>query len=129
VQGASVPGAPAPAPEQREPRTRRRASGRVFYFASRDSPSSLSSTQAFQGRHGRAYLFNAVVNVTHGPKEERQLITGLHTVRTSSCAQCGVELGWAYVYAYEPSQQYKVGKVILEKAMIVAENGDGGLSS
>lgn len=85
--------------------------------------------QAFQGRHGRAYLFHTVVNVTHGPKEERLLITGLHTVRSAMCVQCAAVLGWTYVHAYEPSQQYKQGKTILEKAMITAEDAGGGLSS
>jgi hypothetical protein len=32
--------------------------------------------QAFQGRHGRAYLLGSVVNVATGPKEDRLLITG-----------------------------------------------------
>ena len=36
-----------------------------------------------QGRTGRAYLFNSVVNVTLGPTEERILNTGLHKVQES----------------------------------------------
>ena len=93
------------------------------------SPTHTTHTQAFQGRHGRAYLFYTVVNVTHGPKEERLLITGLHTVRSAMCVQCAAVLGWTYVHAYEPSQQYKQGKTILEKALITAEDAGGGLSS
>lgn len=109
--------------------------------------------QAFQGRHGRAYLFNNVyvvravhasivlhrvdsvgrthhppcratherarvvalhtatarvsttcqqhpalrVNVVTGPREDRQLITGLHTVCDIQCTNCGAVLGWKYV--------------------------------
>jgi hypothetical protein len=37
-------------------------------------------SKAFQGRHGRAYLFGHVINVSLGPKEDRMLTTGLHTV-------------------------------------------------
>lgn len=31
--------------------------------------------QSFQVRHGRAFLFNNVVNITLGPKEDRLLTT------------------------------------------------------
>ena len=65
-------------------------------------------SKAFQGRHGRAYLFSNVVNVTHGPAEERMLITGMHTVCDIQCSVCGNVLGWKYESAYEESQKYKV---------------------
>ncbi len=38
-------------------------------------------SKSFQGRTGRAYLFNNVINVTLGPVEDRILTTGLHKVR------------------------------------------------
>lgn len=78
-------------------------------------------SKAFQGRHGRAYLFNSVVNVTVGPKEDRMLITGLHTVADISCSTCGNVLGWKYISAVEESQRYKEGKYILEKARVLKE--------
>ena len=34
------------------------------------------SLQSFHSRQGKAYLFNAVVNVLEGPKEERLMTTG-----------------------------------------------------
>lgn len=37
-------------------------------------------SKSFQGRTGRAYLFNTVVNITLGPIEDRILTTGLHKV-------------------------------------------------
>ncbi len=40
----------------------------------------IKFNHAVQGRTGRAYLFNSVVNVTLGPTEERILNTGLHKV-------------------------------------------------
>ena len=76
-------------------------------------------SKAFQGRHGRAYLFSNVVNVTEGTVEERMLITGLHTVCDIQCSTCGNVLGWKYETAYEQSQKYKEGKYILEKAKVV----------
>lgn len=78
-------------------------------------------SKAFQGRHGRAYLFSDVVNVTLGPREDRMLITGLHTVADIYCITCNSVLGWKYEVAYEESQKYKEGKFILEKAKVMKE--------
>ncbi|XP_021909045.1 protein yippee-like At4g27745 isoform X1 [Carica papaya] len=57
-----------------------------------------------------------------GPKEDRHLLTGLHTVADVYCGDCREVLGWKYERAYEASQKYKEGKFILEKAKIVREN-------
>jgi len=86
-------------------------------------------SQAFQGQHGRAYLFNTVyanergrpttqwpvrltpgvlrwafsrfglhsINVQEGHCQDRQMTTGLHTVRDVYCATCRRVLGWKYV--------------------------------
>ena len=78
-------------------------------------------SKAFQGRHGRAYLFDDVVNVNSGPTENRLLLTGLHVVADIYCNACDTRLGWKYVEAFEESQKYKEGKFILEKAMIMKE--------
>lgn len=37
------------------------------------------------------------VNITLGPREERILITGLHTVADIYCTCCNTVLGWKYV--------------------------------
>ncbi|XP_004363471.2 hypothetical protein CAOG_03743 [Capsaspora owczarzaki ATCC 30864] len=58
-------------------------------------------SKAFHGTHGRAYLFEKVVNVQTGEPVERPMTTGIHIIK-----------------AYEESQKYKEGKVILEKALI-----------
>lgn len=78
-------------------------------------------SKAFQGRHGRAYLFSNVVNITLGPREDRLLITGLHTVSDIYCSCCQQVLGWKYEQAFEESQKYKEGKYIIEKAKMVKE--------
>ena len=75
-----------------------------------------------QGKFGRAYLFNRVVNVTVGPQEERLLITGRHTVADIYCMECQDVLGWKYERAFDDSQKYKEGKYILEKAKLMKEN-------
>eukprot|EP00500_Bicosoecida_sp_ms1_P001172 CAMPEP_0203811530 /NCGR_PEP_ID=MMETSP0115-20131106/3619_1 /ASSEMBLY_ACC=CAM_ASM_000227 /TAXON_ID=33651 /ORGANISM="Bicosoecid sp, Strain ms1" /LENGTH=112 /DNA_ID=CAMNT_0050720355 /DNA_START=41 /DNA_END=376 /DNA_ORIENTATION=+ len=70
---------------------------------------------SFHGRHGRAYLFDNAVNVLKGPREDRILMTGLHTVRDVFCARCSLALGWTYDEAFEASQKYKEGKFVIEK--------------
>ncbi|KAJ6687476.1 PROTEIN YIPPEE-LIKE CG15309-RELATED [Salix koriyanagi] len=79
-------------------------------------------SKAFQGRHGRAFLFSHAMNIVVGPKEDRHLMTGVHTVADISCADCRELLGWKYERAYEASQKYKEGKYIFEKLKIVKEN-------
>eukprot|EP00050_Salpingoeca_kvevrii_P012931 m.25742 g.25742 ORF g.25742 m.25742 type:complete len:114 (-) comp4480_c0_seq1:217-558(-) len=76
-------------------------------------------SKSFQGRHGRAYLFNEVVNVDSGPVEQRELMTGLHAIADLHCSSCSSYLGWRYENAFEQEQKYKVGKCILEKARMV----------
>ncbi|MBA0801680.1 hypothetical protein Gohar_012030, partial [Gossypium harknessii] len=75
-----------------------------------------------RGRNGRAFLFSHAMNITLGPKEDRHLLSGLHTVADIYCADCHQVLGWKYERAYEVSQKYKEGKFILEKAKIVKED-------
>ncbi|XP_050192257.1 protein yippee-like 4 isoform X2 [Myiozetetes cayanensis] len=78
-------------------------------------------SKSFQGSHGRAYLFNSVVNVGCGPAEQRLLLTGLHSVADIFCQSCKTTLGWKY--AFESSQKYKEGKFIIEMSHMVKENG------
>lgn len=66
-------------------------------------------------------MFNNVVNFTLGPKEDRLLITGLHTVADIYCSCCNTVLGWKYEMAYEETQKYKEGKFIIEKARVIKE--------
>ncbi|KAI8579627.1 hypothetical protein K450DRAFT_157023, partial [Umbelopsis ramanniana AG] len=92
-------------------------------FCCKKCKTHLSSTDAiisrqFQGQHGQAYLIKYVVNVDHGESEERNMITGLHTVRDIACSKCKTIVGWTYVKAVEESQKYKEGKFILEKALL-----------
>ncbi|KAH9284220.1 Yippee-like protein [Echinococcus granulosus] len=80
-------------------------------------------SKSFQGTQGRAYLFEAVVNVSCGKTEERLLLTGLHLVADIYCECCDTYLGWKYEEAYEPSQKYKEGKYIIELAHLIKDNG------
>lgn len=79
---------------------------------------SVHASQAFNGQHGRAYLFDTVcvllssyrtlctnsaplwsssVNVVEGEPVDRQMTTGNHTVRDIYCVKCQRVLGWKYV--------------------------------
>ncbi|KAI9346793.1 hypothetical protein DFJ73DRAFT_837591, partial [Zopfochytrium polystomum] len=51
---------------------------------------------AFQGQHGKAYLFNRVCNVLTGPPETRTMTTGIHVVRDIYCSSCQATVGWKY---------------------------------
>ncbi|XP_015937723.1 protein yippee-like At4g27745 [Arachis duranensis] len=83
----------------------------------------------FQASSGRAFLFSHAMNISLGPKEDRQLITGLHTVADVYCSDCGEELGWTYIKAYEESQKYKEGKYVLEKFKIVVRGSQTNLEN
>ncbi|KAG5416179.1 hypothetical protein IGI04_003746 [Brassica rapa subsp. trilocularis] len=54
-------------------------------------------SKSFQSRHGKAYLFRKVANVYAGEKEDRMMMTGMHTVVDIYCVKCGSYLGWRYV--------------------------------
>lgn len=51
------------------------------------------------------------------------MLTGRHFVRDVSCKKCAVKLGWMYEFAYEETQRYKEGHVILERALISESEG------
>ncbi|KAL5698836.1 hypothetical protein ACHQM5_029819 [Ranunculus cassubicifolius] len=76
----------------------------------------------FHASSGPAFLFSHTMNVILGPKEDRQLMTGLHTVGDVHCSRCSELLGFKYEKAYEEFQKYKEGKFLLEKSKIAMEN-------
>ncbi|KNA07315.1 hypothetical protein SOVF_173060 [Spinacia oleracea] len=80
-------------------------------------------SKEFHSRNGTAYLFDKLVNVSVGEKEERLMMTGLHTVVDIFCVGCGSLMGWKYEAAYEVSQKYKEGKYILERHQVYGPTG------
>ncbi|EEF35530.1 protein yippee-like [Ricinus communis] len=80
-------------------------------------------SKSFTSRHGKAYLFNKVVNVSVGVNEERMMLTGLHTVADIFCVGCGSIVGWKYETAHEKSQKYKEGKSVLERFKVSGPDG------
>jgi hypothetical protein len=74
--------------------------------------------QNFRGQHGKAYLFDKVVNFTAGEPSERTMTTGKHIVRDIACRQCKENVGWKYDKAYEANEKYKEGKFILEAELL-----------
>ncbi|EPQ28899.1 uncharacterized protein PFL1_03700 [Pseudozyma flocculosa PF-1] len=74
-------------------------------------------SRAFNGQHGRAYLFDSVTNIDLGEPDDRHMTTGLHTVRDIYCVKCHTVLGWRYDKAYVTGEKYKEGKFILEKEL------------
>lgn len=60
--------------------------------------------QQFHSKNGPAWLFEAVVNVVHGPPEERLMTTGMHIVSDISCTRCMSLVGWKYVSTHLQDQ-------------------------
>ncbi|KAJ2490025.1 hypothetical protein IWW37_003500 [Coemansia sp. RSA 2050] len=75
-------------------------------------------SRTFQGRLGRAFLIESVVNERLGKVEDRLLMTGVHTVCDLHCGVCGSVIGWKYVHAHDAAQQYKEGRYVLEQTKI-----------
>ncbi|KAJ7495907.1 yippee-domain-containing protein [Mycena galericulata] len=82
-------------------------------------------TKLFQGRDGRGLqpsLMHSAVNIKLGNREDRSLITGVHTVADVFCLGCNERVGWYYHKASDFSQKYKEGKYLLEREKLVKEN-------
>lgn len=75
--------------------------------------------QNFRGQHGKAFLFENVVNIDEMESSERNMTTGKHIVRDIRCKQCKKTVGWKYDRAYEPQEKYKENKFILESELLV----------
>jgi hypothetical protein len=54
-------------------------------------------------------LMHSAVNVKLGKKEDRPLLTGVHTVQDVFCVGCNERMGWYYHKAADHSQKYKEG--------------------
>ncbi|XP_074582056.1 protein yippee-like [Curcuma longa] len=80
-------------------------------------------SRAFHCKHGKAYLFNNVVNVSVGLEDDRMMTTGLHTVSDVFCIGCGSIVGWKYEVAHEKTQKYKEGKIVLERFKLTGPDG------
>ncbi|XP_042488741.1 protein yippee-like At5g53940 [Macadamia integrifolia] len=76
-------------------------------------------SKGFHCRRGKAYLFNTVVNIIVGAKEERMMLSGMHTVADIFCCCCGQIVGWKYEAAHDKNQKYKEGKFVLERGRII----------
>jgi hypothetical protein len=89
-----------------------------IHFSLESSILNTDCTQNFRGQHGKAYLFDSVVNITQGEAGERNMTTGRHIVRDIHCKQCKETVGWKYDKAFEASEKYKEGKFILEAELL-----------
>ena len=78
-------------------------------------------SKKFKGRTGSAYLFDSVKNLEFGEPEHRELLSGMHEVASAYCIEetCGMKLGWKYTGASDINQTYKIGKIVLERKLIL----------
>ncbi|KAH8107884.1 yippee-domain-containing protein [Cristinia sonorae] len=79
-------------------------------------------SKSFSGRDGRGFLIHSAVNLKMGKKEDRPLLTGVHTVADVYCVGCNERMGWYYLKASDQSQKYKEGKYLLEREKLIKEN-------
>ncbi|KIM45517.1 hypothetical protein M413DRAFT_442184 [Hebeloma cylindrosporum] len=79
-------------------------------------------SKSFSGRDGRGYLMQSATNIKLGRREDRSLLTGVHTVADVYCLGCNERIGWFYHKAADISQKYKEGKYLLEREKLVKEN-------
>ncbi|KAF8149486.1 yippee-domain-containing protein [Crassisporium funariophilum] len=79
-------------------------------------------SKSFSGRDGRGYLMQSATNVKLGRREDRSLLTGVHTVADVFCLGCNERVGWFYHKAADHSQKYKEGKYLLEREKLVKDN-------
>ncbi|KAI4307068.1 hypothetical protein L6164_030298 [Bauhinia variegata] len=75
----------------------------------------------YVAKSGGAFMFSHAVNIIAGEKQHRELITGSYTVTGIYCSNCGQELGWKYLKAYQDRQKFKEGKFIIEKTKLLKE--------
>eukprot|EP01113_Clastostelium_recurvatum_P002776 TRINITY_DN1117_c0_g1_i3.p2 TRINITY_DN1117_c0_g1~~TRINITY_DN1117_c0_g1_i3.p2 ORF type:complete len:111 (-),score=23.28 TRINITY_DN1117_c0_g1_i3:156-488(-) len=75
-------------------------------------------SKAFQAHHGKAYLFDYVVNTTVSEPENRMFNSGEYTVRDLHCMVCAQVIGWRYDASMQEDQKFKEGKFIIEKELM-----------
>ncbi|XAR71607.1 hypothetical protein NMG60_11017964 [Bertholletia excelsa] len=78
-------------------------------------------SKSFKAQSGPAYMFAQAMNVALGPKEDKELMTGLYAICEVYCRNCGEVVGWKYLRSYDPRQRYKEGRFVIEKAKILKE--------
>jgi len=84
----------------------------------------------------RIYLFKKVVNVTYSEKPEVRTIQlsnrngeinrlpEKHFIRDVFCKVCSTKLGFVYEFISSRRNQEKEGKTVIEKTMLIKENGN-----
>ncbi|KAK8577347.1 hypothetical protein V6N13_027626 [Hibiscus sabdariffa] len=76
-----------------------------------------------------SFLMRNSVNISVGEKEDRMMMTGMHTVVDIFCVGCGSIVGWKYESAHEKTQKYKEGKFILERFQVLGPDGSNYMVS
>ncbi|XP_022744174.1 protein yippee-like [Durio zibethinus] len=77
----------------------------------------------FHCKHGKAYFFDKVVNITAGEEAYRMMMIKMHIVFDKICVGCGSIVGWKYESTHEKTKKYKKGKFILERCHITVSFG------
>ncbi|CEJ93250.1 hypothetical protein VHEMI08855 [[Torrubiella] hemipterigena] len=76
------------------------------------------TSRNFRGEQGKAALCERVANTKLGEEYQRNMTTGRHTIRDLFCESCNQKIGWKYIHAPDPSQEYKIGRYIVELELL-----------
>jgi len=68
----------------------------------------------------RGYLFNNAVNLNFAVAKLESFTTGSYNISTTSCAKCGVSLGWKYISASDDKNASKLGKYCLARCSLTS---------
>ncbi|XP_010688131.2 protein yippee-like At3g08990 [Beta vulgaris subsp. vulgaris] len=111
--------------------------GRLFLITSQDdyytckycgTPLGLPAdiiSKSLHCRHGTAYLFKNIVNITVEENVPPVVIIGtgvlggMQKVEEIFCVRCGSDVGWKYEDADELSQRYKQAKFMLGRKQLL----------
>jgi hypothetical protein len=69
----------------------------IYFTSLRVFLVGLSSSELYSCRFVINFVCSGSVNVTSGVKEDRLMMTGMHTVSDIFCVGCGSIVGWKYV--------------------------------
>lgn len=89
----------------------------------RDIPANGQLQPKFRATYGKGFLYRKAYNFTLDAPKEMEMTTGLHTVRDIRCGRCNQYVGWKYEKAQHESENYKIGKYLMEGEMLKSVTG------
>ncbi|CDK28839.1 unnamed protein product [Kuraishia capsulata CBS 1993] len=80
-------------------------------------------SENFYGSTGPAYYVSRVINCDLLKPEVKTMRTGKYTIRSLTCKQCGVDMGWKYIHSDNFKEKYKEGNYVIELGFLEQAEG------